>query len=226
MRSLFIIIPAIIFSTFGNAQTIGGSAVYNFLKLPNSPQLTALGGVNISNITNDIGLSFNNPALLRPAMNAQLTTVFNSMYAGIKNYHAMIGHDVEALQTTFSAGVQYLDYGSIPQTDASGNILGTFRPQDYVVQFAAAKRYLEKWHYGITAKFIHSSYGVYRSDAIALDVGIAYYDSTNLLQASLVMKNMGGQLRKYQGTTGDDLPFDLQIGITKKAKRMHRFNFL
>ncbi len=29
-----------------------------FLKLPNAPQLTALGGINISQLTHDIGLAF------------------------------------------------------------------------------------------------------------------------------------------------------------------------
>jgi hypothetical protein len=216
--SLFLTIVAINFLATCNAQTIGGSSVYNFLKLPNSPQLTALGGINISNISNDIGLSFNNPALLRASMHTQLTTVFNSMYAGIKNYHAMIGFTSESLQTNFSLGTQYLDYGSIPQTDASGNTFGTFRPTDYVLQASASRQYLDKWYYGASIKFIHSSYGIYRSDGIAMDAGVAYYDSASLFQASLLMKNMGIQLKKYQGTTGDDLPFDLQLGITKRLK--------
>jgi hypothetical protein len=46
------------------AQTLGGSSVFNFLKLPHTPQLTALGGINVSHPSNDIGLAFNNPALV------------------------------------------------------------------------------------------------------------------------------------------------------------------
>ena len=30
---------------------------------------------------------------------------------------------------------------------------------------------------------------------------------------------MGFQLKKYQGTTADDLPFDLQIGLTKRLEK-------
>ena len=218
-------------------QTIGGNSVYNFLKLPNTPQLTGLGGINISNISDDIGMSFNNPALLRAVMHTQLTTVFNSMYAGIKNYHLMLGYRNEGLQTNFAIGIHYLNYGSIPQTDAAGNILGSFRPGDYVVQLSASRMYMSKWHYGTSLKFINSNYGLYRSNGIALDAGLSWYDSIKFFQASLVMKNMGVQLKKYEGTTGDDLPFDIELGITKRlakapiqfsltAHHLHQFDIL
>ncbi|MEJ7740797.1 MAG: type IX secretion system protein PorQ [Chitinophagaceae bacterium] len=213
--SLFLLIRVITC----NAQTIGGNAVFNFLKLPNTPQLTGLGDINISTISDDVGMSFNNPALLRPVMHTQLTTVFTSMYAGIKNYHTMIGYRNQHLQTNFAFGIHYLDYGSIPQTDAAGNILGSFRPADYVVQGTASRMYGDKWYYGASLKLVISNYGLYRSSAILMDVGAAYYDSSNLIQASLAIKNMGTQIKKYEGTAGDDMPFDLQIGITKRLQK-------
>lgn len=219
------------------SQAIGGNSVFNFLKLPNTPQLTGLGGVNVSNISNDIGMSFNNPALLRHEMHTQLTTVFNSMYAGIKNYHLMLGYTNERLQANFAIGIHYLNYGSIPQTDAAGNILASFRPGDYVIQLSASRSYMSKWHYGASLKFINSNYGLYRSNGVALDAGVAWYDSSKLFQAALVMKNMGVQLKKYEGSPGDDLPFDIELGVTKRLKNapiqfsltahhMHRFNIL
>jgi hypothetical protein len=44
------------------AQTLGGSSVFSFLKLSSTPQLIALGGVNVSQPSNDVGLAFSNPA--------------------------------------------------------------------------------------------------------------------------------------------------------------------
>ena len=217
------------------AQTLGGNTVYNFLKLSNTPQLTALGGINISNQTADIGLAFNNPALLRAAMHTQTSFVFNSFYAGIKNYHVITGFRYEPLKTTFAAGVNYFSYGSVEQTDMAGNMLGNMRPADYVVQVSAAREYGERWHYGATAKFIHSSYGIYRSSGIAMDIGVTYTDTAHLLQASFVAKNMGGQIKRYTGSSSGDLPFDLQLGISKRLAhapiqfsatvfQVHRFN--
>ena len=97
----------------------------------------------------------------------------------------------------------------------SGNLLGKFRPTDWVMQVSASRSYLEKWNYGATLKFINSNYGQYRSNGIAVDVGVLYHDTAKLFSASLLAKNMGFQLKKYDGTDPDDLPFDLQIGVTK-----------
>ena len=218
------------------SQTLGGNAVYNFLKVPGSPQLTALGGLNTSNITQDISLAAHNPALLREEMHGQLLASFNLFYAGIKNMHALVGYHHKPWKTNFSAGINYFHYGDAVQTDPSGNVLGSFRANDYAVSVTASRQYLERWYYGATLKFIGSNYGIYTSYGLALDVGLNYYDSANLLQIGFVAKNMGTQLKTYAGK-GEDLPFDLQIGITKRllkaplqfsftAQRLHQFDIL
>jgi hypothetical protein len=199
------------------SQTLGGNAAYNFLKFSPSPQLSALGGVNISNINRDISLSFHNPSLLREDMHGQFSANFTSFYAGIKNIHALAGYRKENWATNFSAAVDYFHYGTTTQTDASGNVMGTFNPSDYVVQLSASRKYLERWYYGAAFKFIHSSYGQYRSSAIAVDFGLNYYDSSSLLQIGFAAKNMGSQIQTYAGTP-EDMPFDLQLGITKRLK--------
>jgi len=199
------------------SQTLGGNAAYNFLKFSPSPQLSALGGVNISNINRDISLSFHNPSLLREDMHGQFSANFTSFYAGIKNIHALAGYRKENWATNFSAAVDYFHYGTTTMTDASGNVLGSFNPSDYAVQLSASRKYLERWYYGATFKFIHSSYGQYRSSAIAVDFGLNYYDSSSLLQVGFTAKNMGSQIQTYAGTP-EDMPFDLQLGITKRLK--------
>jgi len=101
----------------------------------------------------------------------------------------------------------------------AGNRFGDFRPSDYVVQVSAARQYMENWHYGATLKFIQSNYGQYRSSGVAMDLGVSYADTASLLQASLVVKNMGTQLTAYTGTGKGDLPFDLQVGISKRLAK-------
>ena len=142
-----------------SAQTLGGSSVFNFLKMPNTPQLTALGGINLTQPSNDVGLAFANPALLRPGMHTQLNPVFNSFYADIKTYQLALGYRSEPLKTNFLYGLHYFSYGSINETDAAGNDLGTLRPTDWVMQIGASRAYLQRWHYGATLKFVSSNYG-------------------------------------------------------------------
>jgi hypothetical protein len=201
-----------------SAQTLGGNTVFNFLKVPNTPQLSALGGVNVSQVSGDVGLAFNNPALLTPQMHSQMNAVFNDFYAGITSYHLSLGYHHEKLNTNFLWGLHYFNYGSTQQTDAAGNVLGKFRPTDWVMQVSASRSYLEKWNYGATLKFISSNYGQYNSTGLAIDAGVLFNDSVQLFSASLLAKNMGFQIKKYDGTDPGDLPFDLQVGLTKRLK--------
>ena len=189
MKKTICIFFLVVINISANSQTLGGNTVFNFLSQSNTAQLSALGGINISNIGNDVGMSFQNPALLRPQMNMQVNTSFNDFYAGIKNYSLTSAFRLEKANTNLAVGVNYFDYGTITQTDASGNILGIFHPNDYVVQVSASKKHKEHWWYGVTFKYISSNYAQYKSNGIALDIGIAYFDSTNLLQASVVIKN-------------------------------------
>ena len=203
----------------GLSQLLGGSNGFNFIQLPNNPQLSALGGINISSRTSDIGLCFNNPALLRADMNGQLQAVFNSLYAGIKSYSLVAGYANEKLRTNFGMGVNYLDYGSLDQTDPSGNILGRFHPRDYLLQLFASRRYEEHWHYGLTIKFMQSKYGSFQSTALAMDAAGSYYDSSRLMQASIVIGNMGVQLQEFVAGNYEQLPFDIQIGLSKRLSK-------
>jgi hypothetical protein len=219
------------------AQTLGGSNTYNFLRFPASPQLAALGGINVAQQSNDLSLAFQNPAQLDASMHSQMVANFNSLYDGAKNYHWMQAFHHSKLKTNFAASVLFFDYGNITQTDASGNILGNFKPRDFVIQLSASREYLEKWKYGINAKYIASNYGLYRSNAVAADVGVLYKDSARLLQIGLVAMNMGTQLKRYNANVAEELPFDVVFGIFKQlekapirfsltAHHLHQFDIL
>jgi hypothetical protein len=235
MKFLFSFIFLIVFFT-GRAQTLGGSSAYNFLKLPSTPLLAAAGGVNTSYKTNEVGLAVNNPALLNESLHSQLNLSFNNFLSGIKTYSLTGAYQYDQYNTSFGGHIYFVDYGSMPYTDAAGNVNGNFRPVDFVVQVSAAKKYLERWDYGASLKYINSDYKLYTSSALALDFGILYSDSSHNLSASVLAKNMGFQIKTYAGEA-EDLPFDFQIGITKRlekaplgfsltAQHLHQFTIL
>ena len=66
---LFLIISI---SNTSTAQ-IGGSKVYEFLNLPASARITALGGKHITVRDDDLSLALGNPAALNDTMHNQLT---------------------------------------------------------------------------------------------------------------------------------------------------------
>lgn len=226
----------ILFLTPADAQVLGGRSVFNFLRLSPTPQLTALGGVNISQPSDDIGMTFNNPALFTPAMNSQVNAVFNDFYGGISVFHLSAGYHHERMKTDFTGGVHFFNYGNTTETDAGGNVLGKFRPVDWVLQVGASRTYLEKWRYGANLKMISSNYGQYRASGLAMDVAVLYKDTSHRFTASFMVKNLGVQLKKYAGET-EELPFELQAGITKRladapfsfsltAQRLQQFDIL
>jgi hypothetical protein len=51
-----------------------------------------------------------------------------------------------------------------------------------------------------------------------VDAGILYSDTAKLFNAAITAKNMGVQLSAF-GDEREDLPFDLQVGITKKLEK-------
>jgi len=232
LRLIYIVIFCFCIGS-ASSQTLGGDAAYNFLKLPQSVWLTATGGANVSYRTDDVAFSINNPALLTRNLHSQAGFTFNSFFAGINAYQLSGGYHLNKLNTTLAAGLFYIDYGNISQRDAAGFEEGIFKPRDYVFQLSMGKKYLEKWQYGLSAKYIHSDYGSYASKALAFDVGILFYDTTALFSAGVLAKNIGGQLSNYVDEK-EELPFEMQVGITKKlenaplgfsvtAQHAHRF---
>ncbi len=201
------------------SQTLGGNAVFSFLSQPNTAQLSALGGLNISSITNDVGMSFQNPSLLRKEMDQQINTSINAFFAGITQFNLTTAYHLAAPKINIGLGVQYLNYGTLTQTDAAGNVLGSFKPNDYVIQVMASKQFAERFWLGSTTKFIQSNYGQYRAAGLAMDIGLSYLDEVNQFQVSVVAKNIGTQLSTYNlNGVKEELPFDLQVGISKKLK--------
>ena len=118
----FVISLFFFIATESTAQTLGGNAVYNFLSQPSSAQVASLGGINISNQSNDVSLGLSNPSLLRKGMHQQIATSFNGFLAGISNYSAVASYYKERHQINWGIGLQYLHYGNITQTDAAGSI--------------------------------------------------------------------------------------------------------
>ena len=201
------------------AQTLGGLSNYNFLKISSSPQVTALGGMNCSQWSEDPGMLFQNPALLREEMHRRVQAGFLYFPGGLQTYQFSGVYHLPALHTTFGVGLHYLNYGNLETTDASGMTLGEFNPRDYLFQLSASRSYGVHWHYGLTLQYIQSSYGIYRSSALAIDLGITYADSTNGWQMGFVAKHMGKQFQNYEGSSNAELPFDLRWGISKKLQQ-------
>ena len=101
--------------------------------------------------------------------------------------------------------------------DETGVITGEFSPKDIVFNGIYAHDITTTLRGGVNAKVIYSSYEQYTSWALAVDLGLNYYNADNDLSLSLVARNLGGQIKRYNDTF-ERMPFDLQIGYTQSLE--------
>lgn len=214
----------IIWSLSGLGQH-SGNAVFQTLNLPQNAKLAALGGEQITNNEQDVNLAIVNPSALHISMHNMVNLTYASYFAGIKHSNLSYIRSVEGL-ATFSANVNYLNYGDFTRTDVAGNTLGNFVAFDYSVQFGASKLLDSILYIGVNVKYLQSRLDDLKSNGIALDAGATYYSNNGLFSTSVLIKNAGIQLSKFSNNRAR-LPLNIQLGLTKKlAHAPFRFSLL
>lgn len=205
--TLMLVFPMLLF-----AQD-GGSA-FNILRLPYSSHAAALGGSNISLPDDDIMLAMHNPALLANVSDKTLslnymTYMSDSKVAGAA-FNRMFGE-----RSAAALAVRYIDYGSFDGYDADNISTGTFSAKD--IELSVLYNYLlsDRWSGGVTGKFIYSKYESYTSLALGVDLGVNYYNPDNEFSFSFVLRSLGGQVKAFEDKN-ESMPFDMQMGITKR----------
>ena len=193
-----------------------GTTAYEFLQITPSAHVYGLGGHNIALIDDDINLVEQNPALLGPEFNKQVGVNYMK-YIGSTNFMGLRYGQGLTEHSALAVGIQYYGYGSMTEADASGAILGSFNASDINFNVSYSHDISENARGGITLKYLYSKYGDYSAGAIAADLGINFYNPDNELSLSVVAKNLGGQVKKFDGTydSKDHLPWDIQIGFSK-----------
>lgn len=188
-------------------------AAFQFLQLPVSSHAAALGGDNITILEDDAELSYHNPALLTNVSEKTLSLSYmtylqrtNLLGAG---YTMRFGE-----HSTLGLKAQYLDFGTMKNTDTDGNILGSFSAKDMVLMSTYSFDFSDRIAGGVSSKFIYSNYETVYSLAIGVDLGINYYNPNYGLSLSAVARNLGGQIKTYDGVQ-ETLPFNLLLGISK-----------
>lgn len=212
-----VIIAAILLLSVLTTKAQESQTAYNFLRLPVSAHVAALGGDNTTLIEDDPTLIFHNPALINNVtdrtMNLNLMTYMKGATTASASYMQAAGE-----RGTWGVIGQYMGYGSMKETTASGQQTGEFSAKDIAVGGSFAYALSERFTGGITAKFIASYIGQYNSLAAGVDLGLNYYNAETDLSLSAVARNLGGQLSAYEDDF-ERMPLDLQVGITKRLLR-------
>lgn len=206
----------LLFPGFLFAQ-VSGNQTFSMLSYQPNARIAALGGYGIAAFEKDINLAIQNPALLRPNQSRQIGFSHAFYFADVQAGSVVSGYAPDSNQT-FGVSMQYVSYGNFEKTSANGEILGKFTVGEYALGMMYSKRLSSRLHIGTQLKVAYSSLEEYNSFGLALDVGLTYHDPEDLWTYSLVLSNLGKQLKSYAGTNAEDMPLNLQAGISKKLK--------
>lgn len=209
----------ILISTSAFSQ-VGGNNTYEFLNLPISARVTALGGNLISTRDNDLNVSITNPALLTDSMNNNVALSYINYFGDINYGYAAYAKKFNKIGTV-SAGIQYLNYGKFIRADEAGTIDGTFGANEMSFNLSYARSILDSnLTVGATVKTIYSHLESYTSLGSALDLGAVYIMPSRGFTMAAVIKNAGRQWKPYVPGNREKLPFEMQIGFSKKLKHV------
>jgi hypothetical protein len=211
---ILIMLFKMIFPLF--SQT-GGNNVYEFLNLTYSGLVSSLGGTNVSLPVNNLNLTYHNPALLSPGMDKSLALNYSNYFAGI-NYGQVYYSRTFERTGNFAAGLSYLNYGTFTGSNASGVITGTFGASEYAFSLIWSHKIDTLLSIGINFKPILSHLESYTSSGFAFDIGASWHNRSELFSTGLVIKNLGYQLTTYAGESRQNLPFEIQAGISQQLK--------
>lgn len=185
-------------------------AAYNFLNVTSSAKIYGLGGVNISLVDDDISTSEQNPALLGGEMGGMISLNYMH-YLGGSNFAGARYGMAAGDRSAWAAHLRYFGYGAMKETDATGTILGTFSPKDISFGVTYSHDITDMLRGGISLSGLYSSYADYSAFALSTDLGLNYFDPERDMSLSVVLANLGGQLKRFNETY-DRLPFDIRLG--------------
>lgn len=223
-RNIAVAFTAFIASAFTISEMHAqeGGTAYDFLEIPSSSFVYGIGGANISTLHSDIDLASQNPALIGPENDKELKLGYMHYYGGSNFASARFGM-AAGERGAWAAGIRYLNYGTFQGYESDGTSTGTFSAQDIVMEGTYSHDFTYRLRGGINVKMVYSAYEQYSAFAMAADLGLCYYDEHHELSLGLVLKNMGGQLKRFEDHY-DRMPFDVQLGITKGFKESFSFS--
>lgn len=204
---------SVIVPLFALSLSAQSESAFQFLQLPSSARVAGLGGDNVTLTADDPLVAFHNPALLAWSSEGQLSLSYMNYMEGTNragaSYTLRPGE-----RSALAFGGQYLGFGSLRQTAVDGSDMGTFTAKDMLLTALYSYDLSDSWSGGVAAKVIYSNYDIVYSLALGVDLGINYYDSDSDFSFSLVARQLGGQVKTYDGMQ-EPLPFSVVAGISK-----------
>ncbi|WP_068596244.1 type IX secretion system protein PorQ [Vaginella massiliensis] len=200
------------------AMAQDGTRVYEFLNITTSARQAALGGNAQTSWDADPNMSLWNPALMNTDMHGQVGINYVSYIADVNfatfsTVYQLSDYDYVSLHG------QYVDYGKLIGADDFGNLTGDFKANDAAIILGYGREISDFFSVGANVKYINSRIESYTSSAVAADVGISYHNFDDRINVSLVARNIGSQIKTYDGKT-EKMPLQINLGVTHRLEHV------
>lgn len=205
---------------------LGGKNAYEFLLLPASARISALGGHLISVHDEDVTMAGANPASLNDKMHNRISFSHNFHFADVQNGYVSYARLIEKWKLNTHVAIQYINYGEFQYADVLGNVQDKFSVRETAIIVGASKQVAERIQVGANLKSVFSNPESYSSIGLLMDLGINYFKDSSDFIMTFLIKNVGYELTTYTGTRFGT-PLDIQIGFSKKLRHLpFRFSII
>lgn len=216
-KNMFPRIKFVILSVILAGTTIFAQSTYNFLRVDVSPRAAALAGSFVANY-DDPNVMFYNPAGINLLEGTPVSFSYLNHLMDINSASVAVSKKIEDWGR-FSAGINYINYGTFTEADEFGKNLGEFGAGEMALYLGYGNMLDSNFYYGANVKFIYSGIAEYSSTALAVDLGLNYTIPESRLSFGFSVLNLGSQLASYIDLK-EDLPIDIRLGFSKELERM------
>lgn len=199
------------------SQSQAGAQSFSIMSLPFSAQATSMGGSSMAMMNGEMANALENPALLDSSDRRKASLHFMRYLAKSNGLQAMYVDHLDSSKITYGLALKSLGYGEISRYDVAGNEQGTFRANDFLLQAVANKRLDSVLTLGVSYKLAYSQYDAQRMAAMGVDFAGMYHLPKSNWTLSGLVKNVGFPI-KEKGVRAASLPFDAQLGFSKRPK--------
>lgn len=211
------LIISVLFMSLNSFSQLGGKSTYQFLNIISSPKVAALGGYAIAIPDADLEMTYFNPALIDSShhntMDLNYVDYFSDINYGYAGYARTIGD-----LGTFTGAIKYIHYGDFLLADEAGIVSGEFTVSETALNIGWANDYKYGLKYGANLKVVYSSFYDNTSFGALMDFGGTWYHEKSKFMAALVVKNLGSQITTYTEGNYESMPFEIQVGFSKRLK--------
>lgn len=197
---------------------LGGTSVYEFVKIPYSARENALGGEQIALGDGDVSLALKNPSLLDSSYSYAFSGTWGGFFIGQTNIGAGSFATAYTLnpKITAIAGLQFVNYGRFFGYDEDGNFTGTFFASDYQIVLGGSYKIFDFLYVGFSLKPILSYMESYSSYGMLSDIALHYTRPSEYLSVTCMVRNIGTQITSYASDQKESIPYSIDIGVSKR----------